>query len=112
RRAGIMNTVQLWTFTDPANARNWVLALPADDVRDAAIGVFLGTNAASGSLDERLLAAFSSESAREAGVAPAIVDIAKTHPSEARRLLDTHITNPALHRETELEIARKAGALR
>src|SRR5690606_41339622 len=87
-----------------APARAGPLAWPVGAARDQALGRMLQRRAAT-RLDDGLLAAFSSDAAREAGIASAIPAVARRDADEAQRLIATYVTDPALLRQIDERIS-------
>lgn len=99
-----------WAQSDADAARSWLLRMPSGATRDSAIDGFLMTAATTGGLDSQLLDAYSSDEKRQAGARNAIIRIGRYDLDEARRLLDLHISDPAIRRQTEEQLARTGGA--
>lgn len=104
RASAVATAAASWAARDFAAARGWTLSLPAGAARDQALGRLL-QRSASTRLDDGLLAAFSSDAAREAGIAPAIPTVARRDAEEAQRLIATYITDPTLLRQIDERIS-------
>jgi hypothetical protein len=93
-----------WGQSDPEAASRWALALDPGAARDASLTGLLAVGARTGSIDARLVDAFSSDQARDQGLRNAIVQIALRDPAEGRRMLDAHVDDPRLRNEIETAI--------
>lgn len=90
---------QSWARTDMAQARTWVVGLPAGPVRDAGLSgiVALGR----GSPEPALLAQFSSDAARQDAVVVVVQRVGRSDPVEARRLIDEYLSDAAKREQAE-----------
>jgi hypothetical protein len=84
-----------WAQRDPRAAETWVLGLPRGGLRDDGLTGLLQQSASQGSVNNRLIDQYSSAEARTRGVASAVFALARTNPSQARELINQHITDPA-----------------
>jgi hypothetical protein len=98
--SAISNVASMWAQRDGESAQSWIYSLSSGPARDAAINGYLGAAAQVGQFEPRLLEAYSSDAAGQSGVSSAIVAMARSDPEEARRLLDTYITDPAIRAQT------------
>jgi hypothetical protein len=64
-------------------------------LRDDGLTGLLQQSASQGSVNNRLIDQYSSAEARTRGVASAVFALARTNPSQARELINQHITDPA-----------------
>jgi hypothetical protein len=98
-----------WAERD-TEAREWVLGLPRGAVRDAALDALLfderSPGTAAGTLSPMLLDAYSSDSARQRGVGRAAVMIGRRDADAALLLLDAHVSDPEIRKQTEELLAR------
>jgi hypothetical protein len=100
----------VWARSDADAAQRWVLSMPSGQTRDNAINSYLTSAAASGGFDARVLAAYSNDRDRQNGASRAIVQLGRSNLEEARRLLDLHVTDPAVRRQAEEQLARTGGS--
>jgi hypothetical protein len=100
----------VWARSDADGAQRWVLSLPSGQTRDGAINTYLTSVASTGTFDTRVLAAYSNDGARQNGASRAIVQLGRSNLQEARRLLETHLTDPAIRRQAEDQLARTGGS--
>jgi hypothetical protein len=110
RSAAVGAIAGIWARGDAEAAQRWTLMLPNGEIRDAAIDQLLLTAAASGKFATPLIAAYSNERARQHGVSTAIVQLGRIDVAQARALVDAHITEPVLRRQTEDQLARTGGS--
>lgn len=94
-----------WAREDSRAAERWALGLQSAGMRDAGIMGVLSAAAESGELDPALLSALSSDKARQQGAGRLILQIARTDQARARVLLDTYLSDPALRRQIEAQLA-------
>ena len=88
-----------WARRDMPAARAWATALPSGRTRDAALmGVVEGSDA---SPDPALLLLFQSETLRQEVIVDAVPRVGRRDPVEGRRLMDAHLTDPALRQQAE-----------
>lgn len=110
QRNAISNIASVWAQRDAAAAERWLLALSRGPGRDAAADGYIGAAAQVGRFEPRLLEAYSSAAARQRGASRAAVAIARTDPVEAKRVLDTYVTDPAIRAQAEEQLTRTSGA--
>ena len=99
-----------WAQGDAVAARQWLYRLNVGPDRDMALNSFISATAQAGEFDPQLLDAYSSDAARQQGAGSAIVQIGRSDPNEAKRLLNVYITDPDLRQRTEEQLARTGGA--
>lgn len=99
-----------WAARDPEAAQRWLFGLDVGPSRDRAADGYIGAAAQAGLFDPHLLDAYSTDQARQQGASRAVIAIAGSDPSEARRLLDTYVTNPAIRAQTEAILAASLAA--
>jgi hypothetical protein len=104
--SAIGNIASTWAQRDAAAAERWIFSMTSGQARDAAVNGYLGAAAQVGQFQPRLLEAFSSEAAAQRGASNAIVQIGRTDPEEARRLLALYVTDPAVRAQAEASLAR------
>lgn len=109
RPQAVQIIAQSWAGRDADEARQWLRGLASGPVRDSALDGYLAVFAAGGRFDTQLLEAYSSDAARQRGASRAIVQLGRSDPEEARRLLDTYVTDAAVRRQTEENLERSAG---
>jgi hypothetical protein len=101
---------QSWAERDSAEARQWLLGLASGSTRDAALDGYLSAMAQGGEIDRRLVDAYSSDEAGQRGASRAIMQIGRTDPVAANRLLEQYITDDAIREQTEQSLARMSGS--
>src|SRR5690606_8157119 len=97
-----------WARRDAAAAMQWALGLPSGATRDNALASMLSASAAARE-SAAVLAAFSSDAARQSAFARAIPTIAREDREAAQRLLETHVTDPALRRQLDEQLRALGG---
>lgn len=97
-----------WARRDAAAAMQWALGLPSGATRDNALASMLSASAAARD-SAAVLAAFSSDAARQSAFARAIPTIAREDREAAQRLLETHVTDPALRRQLDEQLRALGG---
>jgi hypothetical protein len=100
-----------WAARDAEAAQRWLFGLEIGPARDRAADGYLSAAAQAGLFEPRLLDAYSSDQARQQGASRAAIAIARSDPSEAERLLDAYVTNPAIRAQTEAQLAAGSTAL-
>jgi len=98
-----------WVVRDAPAARNWVMSLPANEARDAALVQIVGATAGTTAADASLLDAFSSPAAQQRGIAEAARFVATRDSDVARELVNRYVTDPEVRRSAERFIAERAG---
>lgn len=89
---------------DLPGAQRWVLSLPSGPARDPGLGNVLQRAASTGSVEARLLDAFSSDAARERALASAMFQLGTSDPQLGRRLIEEYIGDPELRQVAEQEL--------
>jgi hypothetical protein len=108
RTTAINEIASTWAAQDSAAAERWIYSLTSGPTRDAAISGLLSTAALVGQFKPGLLDAYSSEAAGQRGASSAIVQVGRTDPDEAARLLDLYVTDPAIRVQAQEELARNS----
>jgi hypothetical protein len=108
RLGTLMSAAQLWARADLLAARTWVLSLAAGENRDAALRGLLPELVAVELPDAALLDAFSSETAAQRVLATAVVQASFQNPDNARRVIETYVTDPDLRARAERSIETAA----
>jgi hypothetical protein len=98
-----------WVATDAGAARSWLLGMGNGEIRDSALDGFMSAAAAFGDIDEQLLQAYSSDTARQRGASMLIAQVGRTDVDEARRLLDVYISDDRIRQQTESMLAQVSG---
>jgi hypothetical protein len=106
RANSISHVAAVWAVEDTAAAQRWLLGLPNGPARDAGLSSLLRAGAASGSVDTSLLGAYSSDAARQQGMANALVELGLSDPEEARRLMEIHVSDHRLRETVESMLAQ------
>jgi hypothetical protein len=103
------NLVRRWVARDPGAAERWALALPEGASRDEALTGLL--QAGNTETIERVIREYSTAAARANGAMVGALQLARTDPGGARRLVNEHITDPEQRNlaERQLEIAASRG---
>src|SRR5690606_38956377 len=104
RSAGAAAAAQAWAFNDVEVAARWALGLPSGDVRDAALQPILNRGVTDGSIDTRIVGAFSSAASREQALLaalPTLSGLARRDPDAARTLVRAHYTTPELQQSAQ-----------
>jgi len=108
RSSAQMAIASAWYASDPEGARRYTLAMPAGAERDQVLGPLVLRAANTGNLDRTLLDSFSNPALREQAVGAGITMLARNNPAQARALLDSEITDPALRQQIEQQLAQIA----
>ena len=90
-----------WARQDEQAARAWVTSLAAGDVRDSALGSFIGQAYRDSMPEPSLLALFTTEEKRQESLTRVIYRVGRDDRDLARRLLDEHISLPELRGRVE-----------
>jgi hypothetical protein len=106
QRQALQQIATSWAERDLAAAEGWLMGMTRGTQRDQALYGFVQVAAAGGRFDARMLDAFSTEAAGQQAVVRAVTQIARTNQPEARRLIDTYITDENLRRTAEDLLAR------
>jgi hypothetical protein len=110
RKRAVRAVVMAWGESGDAGARDWLLEMPRGPMRDAGLDVLLfaaqTSGAAIGALNPALLAAYSSDSARQQGAGRAAVMIGRRNAEAARQLVAAYVTDPQIRRQTEERLAQ------
>ena len=88
RMSAITHIVLGLTRKDPTAARNWVTALPSGSDRDAGISQLIATNRVPPQDTEALIHSIGDKELRKNATVSYAVQLGKTDPNQARRLLD------------------------
>ncbi len=97
-----------WAGLDASAAEQWVFGMPAGPPRDRGLAALLIDGAGTGTVETRLLEAFSSSQARAEGLVGAMPMLGSTNRELGQQLIDRHISDPAMR--TRAETALEAGA--
>lgn len=103
--SAIQNIASTFAQRDAEAAERWIFGLNSGTARDAAVNGYLGAAAQVGQFAPRLLEAYSSERAAQQGASNAIVQLGRSDPEEAQRLLALYITDPAVRAQAENRLA-------
>src|SRR5690606_28098127 len=76
RAAALRNVARLWVSRDAAGAADWASSLPRGSDRDEALRIVVPQAASRGIAPDRLLAAFSSATSREAALLDVVTALA------------------------------------
>ena len=108
RQDALISLGNLWVSRDPVGAQRFVAGLPTSPERDRVLDRMLRSalNRDNWTLIDNLIAFYSSNGAREQGVAEFSTRIARGYEAEARRLMDRYVTDPALWSAFEARLAR------
>ena len=93
-----------WYASDPNGARRHVLDQPVGTERDSMLTIMFQRGASAGSFDRELLNAMSSQETRAMMAQMSITNIARNNPAQARALLESEITDPALRARIAAQI--------
>ena len=104
--SAVRSVVNSWASRDAVAARNWTMQLPRGQARDMALTTLISTDRNAEIPDTEILAAFSSDLARQQGILRVIYNVARNDPLEAQRLVDTQISSPAVRQQAEQYIER------
>jgi hypothetical protein len=85
----------MWSQQDPSAAQAWILTQPAGQSRDGALLSLISVTARNTIPDDSLMAGFSDERARLAGVQGAASFIAQRDAAAARAFVEAHVADPA-----------------
>jgi hypothetical protein len=101
-----------WADQDRAGAEGWVLGLPRDASRDGGLGVLLQRAASNGTVNSRVLDAFSSDEARIQALSSAMPALGALNPELGRRLIAEFIRDPQRRdvAERQLELGAQRGS--
>jgi len=99
-----------WAERDLAAAEGWLMGMSRGASRDTALDGYVQVAARSGRFDARLLDAYSTEQAGQQGVLRVVTQIGRTNQQEARRLIDTYITDENVRRTAQDMLARTGGS--
>jgi hypothetical protein len=99
--SAVGSVVASWALRDAFAARNYTLNLPQGEARDAALAALVVADGDMQLPDAELMAAFSTELARQQAIARVISSVARSDPIEARRLVDEHLSYPDVRQQAE-----------
>jgi hypothetical protein len=111
RMSAVSAVAQLWATQDASAAQTWALSQPSGQARDGALMALVTTAARFDTPDTSLLGAFSTEQARLGAVQGAAMGIAQRNPDDARRFIETHVTEQ-FHRDRMLSMITQMATLR
>jgi hypothetical protein len=97
--AAVTAVVSSWLQVDAPAATDWALRLPAGEARNSALAAIVSREISNGSIDSRILPAFSDAASREAALTRAVSalrDLANRNPAQARAIANAHYTTPEL----------------
>ena len=98
-RSALGDIARYWLRIDPLAAESWMLGLSSGVMRDGILSSALESSVAAGSDPERLLAAFSSDAARQQAVYALGRSMLRGSPAAARSLVERYVTDPELRRQ-------------
>jgi hypothetical protein len=109
RRAWIDGVASGLAAKNPGEAQSWVLSLPTGPARDGGLTRVLQRAANNGSIETRLLDAYSSEDSRAQALSSVVAVLGSSNPDLAQRLISEYITDPQQRQsaERQLESARQ-----
>lgn len=110
RTQAVSQAMSTWAARDFDAATQWAMGVASGTRRDSALDGLMSGAAQAGRFEPRLMDAYSNPNGGQTGASRAIVEIGRNDPQEARRLLDAYITDPAVRRQTEAQLARTAGS--
>jgi hypothetical protein len=100
---------QRWALTDADQARQWLLGQRPGADRDGALRSYLAVVAQARGLEPDIVGAFSTDQAAQQALVSAISQIGRNDVEEARRLLNAHVTDPAMRASLENTLTRTGG---
>jgi hypothetical protein len=100
---------QRWAVTDADQARQWLLGQRRGADRDGALRAYMSVVAQGRGLEPDILGAFSTDQAAQQALVTAISQIGRNDDEEARRLLNAHVTDPAMRASLETTLTRTGG---
>ena len=109
RHNALTQVASMWAQRDAAAAERWLFSLNSEPSREAVATSLLLSAAQAGRFNARLLEAFSSDRARQQAATAVAVNLVRTSPDEARRILDSHVTDPTLREQAEDSMNRVVG---
>jgi hypothetical protein len=109
RSSAQVAVVTAWSAADPAGARSHVLAQPASTERDQSITNLFQRAASAGTFDRELLNELSNQANRQQLAGTAITLLARTNLAQARALLESEITDPAMRARIEGQMEQLLG---
>ncbi len=109
QRQALTQVMTGWAERDLAAAESWLNGMSRGAQRDSALDGYIQVAAQSGRFDARMLDAYSTPAASQQAVMRAVTQLARTNQQEARRLIDTYITDPNIRRTAEEMLARTGG---
>jgi hypothetical protein len=95
--------------TDADQARQWLLGQRRSADRDGALRAYMSVVAQGRGLEPDILGAFSTDQAAQQALVTAISQIGRNDVEEARRLLNAHVTDPAMRASLETTLTRTGG---
>lgn len=108
RQVALPSIVSMWAQQAPHEARSFVLSMPRGEARDSSLQMLVAAASQTDEgLDPGLLAAFSSDFARQSAVTQAALVRAAQDPTAARALIDAHVTDPGLKARAEAMLSRR-----
>lgn len=108
RNAAFSNIAMRWAEQDADAARDWVLGRPQSEDRDQILGSMLSVTAAAGSVDTRVIDAFSSDEARQRELANIMTGLGSSNPNLGRALIDQYLDDPQYRRLAEEQLIQGA----
>lgn len=112
RASALSTAAAAWASADVSAAESWALSLARGAARDDALAALLPRRAAVGDpVDGSVLAAFSSAEARQNAIMRVLPALRTRNPAEARRLIETYVTDPVERQRLEQQFPSSAGAL-
>jgi hypothetical protein len=96
-----------WAGRDEQSTRMWIRGLAEGPVRDSALQGLIGRVYRDSVPEASLLALFSSEQAKQQAIMQVIYAIGRDDRDEARRLVQEHISDPAIRRQAQAWLDEK-----
>jgi hypothetical protein len=104
RTSAYAGAAEVWADRDRAGFVEWLLRQPRDDTRDLGLAYVNSATLRQGSVNVRVLDAFSSAAARAAEVVRVAPALARTDVEGARALVRRHVQDAAARAEAERRI--------
>ncbi len=108
RAMAVRQIVLTWAQRNLREAMEWTRIQPTGVLRDSALGAVVQVAAGSGTLDERSLEAFSSDSARVHALIGAMDALRRSDPGLGQSLIDRYISDPEQRNTAEQRLEGRA----